>query len=111
MAQAQAETPTFAATTGGSRTFSSAVVTWTPSTTASQVTVTVTIGGNEVAYLQFDNTNLQLPFQSSGTGYSTDGLFAVSFGPGGSTGVLYSLSWKWSVNGQDFKYTGVIGNW
>ncbi len=110
MTKTQAET-IFATTTGGSRTFGSAVVSWTPSTTAAQVTVTVTIGGNQVAFLQFDNTNLQLPFESSGVGYETKGLFAVSFGAGGSTGVLYSLSWTWTVNGQDYKYTGVIGNW
>lgn len=107
----QAQAVLFAPTTGGSRTFSSAVVSWVPSTTAAAVAVTVTIGGNTVGYLQFDNTQLQLPFSSSGEGYSTKGTFAVSFGPGGTTGVLYSLDWTWTVNGTHFKYTGVIGTW
>lgn len=101
----------FAPTTGGSRTFSSAVVTWTPSTTAASCVVTVTIGGNSVAYLPFDNSQLQLPFNASGDGYTTKGTFAVSFGPGGSSGVLFSLGWTWTVNDTSYQYSGVIGNW
>jgi hypothetical protein len=75
------------------------------------VVVTVTIGGNIVGYLQFDNNQLQLPFSASGVGYTTQGNFAVTFGPGGATGVLLSLGWTWTVNNQNFQYSGVIGNW
>jgi hypothetical protein len=106
-----AAAPTLAATTGGSRTFNNAVVSWTPSTTDTAVNVTISIGGSQAAFLQFDSATLIQPFSNSGTGYTTQGTFYVSFGAGGTTGVLFSQEWTWTYNGVTSQWAGYIGNW
>jgi hypothetical protein len=100
-----------AATIGGSRTFVDGVkITWTPSTTTNSVELEITIGGEPV-WEQGQKGNGTLNINVSGENYELSGKLSVTFGSGGTTGQVRADGLKWTVQGEQHGYTGLVGVW
>ncbi len=100
-----------AATVGGSRTFVDGVkISWTPSTTTNSVELEITIGGEPV-WEQGVKGNGTVNIGVSGENYELSGKLSVTFGASGSTGQLRAEGLKWTVQGEQHGYTGLVGVW
>lgn len=94
----------------GSRTFGNTVIAWSPSTTAAQVTVTVTLGGSVIAMKALTSDDNQLPFNGSSGEDTSQGMLNGSFSGDGKSGQLRGAL-KWNYQGNPGNYSGFVGAW
>jgi hypothetical protein len=102
-----------ATTLGASRTFAgNVVVTWTPSTTSSKLTVVITVGGAFAWQFIFDSDNTSSPVDGSGDTWSLDGgTFTAEYSGDAKSGLLKAHSWKYTVEKNEHHFDGPIGAW
>ncbi|MCA1568624.1 MAG: hypothetical protein LC803_23860 [Acidobacteria bacterium] len=103
----------FAATAGGSRTFAGAfTVTWTPSATTAQLTVTITAGGALLTSTVFIPDNATQAVSGSNGTFSVDGVLIAVFNSGGMTGTLLAqpMNFNSPTTGKQ-TFSGAVGLW
>jgi hypothetical protein len=103
----------FAATAGGSRTFAqSFTVTWTPSSTTAQLTVTITAGGSLLTSNTFTPDNATQVVSGSNGTFTVGGTIIAAFNSGGMTGTLLAqpLNFDSPTTGKQM-FSGVVGLW
>jgi len=103
----------FAATVGGSRTFAqSFTVTWTPSATSAQLTVTITAGGALLTSNTFTPDDATQSVNGSNGTFSVDGTLIAAFNSGGQTGTLLAqpLNFTSPSSGKQ-TFSGAVGLW
>jgi hypothetical protein len=98
------------AANGGSRTFGNTMIAWDPSTTQSEVKVTVSMGGTPIAVKTMTPTDNSMTYNGvSGTDY-TKGMIQASFSADGKSGQLNGVL-EWLYLGTKGNWTGFIGAW
>lgn len=102
-----------ALTLNAQRTFAgNVVVTWTPSKTATSVTVLITIGGAAAWEYTFEPDNAEATVKGSGDTWALEGgTFTAKFSGDAKSGQLKAHGWKYSVEEEKHHFEGPIGNW
>jgi hypothetical protein len=104
---------TEAVTLSAQRVFAGNVmVTWTPSSTTSEVKVLITVGGAFAWQETFTPDNTTANVKASGDTWSLDGgSFTVQYSAEAKSGTLRAHNWSYTVEETSHHFDGAIGGW